>query len=99
MKSDYIPLNVFKDKGLLAGIIISLLIHFFLITLFPFKEDKLLGEKYIPIEILDIKSPIIKGDSINASEQAIKKNLSKIENIFKEKSVEKSEKRLEKKNR
>ena len=97
MKSDYIPLNVFKDKGLLAGIVISLFTHFFLFTLFPLKENKLLGDKYIPIEILDIKSPNIKGDSINKSEKAIKKNLSKIENNFKEKAEEKSEEKLERK--
>ena len=44
MKSDYIPLNVFKDKGLLAGIVISLLTHIFLFILFPVKKDKLLGD-------------------------------------------------------
>ena len=95
MKSDYIPLNVFKDKGLLAGIVISLLTHIFLLFLFPVKEDKLLGDKYIPIEIVDIKSPITKGDSINESEQTINKNLSIKENNFKKKSEEKLEKRIE----
>ena len=65
MKNDYILLNVFKDKGLINGLIISLLTHFFLFTLFPIKKDKLLGDKYIPIEILDIKSPTNKGNSIN----------------------------------
>ena len=97
MKSDYVPPNVFKDKELLSGIVISLLAHFFLFTLFPLKESKLLGDKYIPIEILDIKSSNTKGDSINESEKAIKKNLSKIENNFKEKSEEKLEEKLEKK--
>ena len=97
MKNDYILLNVFKDKGLLTGIFISLLTHFLLFTLFPIKKDKLLGDKFIPIEILDITSPTIKGDSINESEKAIKKNLSKIENNFKEKSEEKSEEKLEEK--
>ena len=78
--------NIFKNKGLLTGLIISLLTHFFLFTLFPFKRDKLLGDKYIPIEILDIKSPIIKGDSINEIEKVIKNNLSNKENNFKQKS-------------
>ena len=96
MKSDYIPLNVFKDKGLLAGIVISLFTHFFLFTLFPLKENKLLGDKYIPIEILDVKSPNIKGDSINESEKAIKKNLSKIENNLNEKLEEKLKEKFEK---
>ena len=95
MKNDYILLNVFKDKGLLKGLIISLLTHFFLFTLFPIKKDKLLGDKYIPIEILDIKSPTIKGDSINESEKAIKKVFSNTENNFKQKSEEKLEKKID----
>ncbi len=97
MENDYLLFNVFKDRGLFTGVIISLLTHCFLFTLFPLKEDKLLGDKYIPIEILDIKLPNIKGDSINESEKTIKKNLSKLENNFKEKSEEKSEEKLEKK--
>ena len=89
MKNDYILFNIFKNKGLLTGFIISLLTHFFLFTLFTIKEDKLLGDKYIPIEILDIKSPMIKGDSINEIEKVIKKNLSNKENNFKQKSENK----------
>ncbi len=95
MKNDYILLNVFKDKGLLKGLTISLLIHFLLFSFFPIKEDKLLGDKYIPIEILDIKSPTIKGDSINESEKAIKKIFSNKENNFKQKSKEKLEKKID----
>ena len=95
MKNDYILLNVFKDKGLLKGLMISLLTHFFLFTLIPIKKDKLLGDKYIPIEILDIKSPTIKGDSINESEKAIKKVFSNTENNFKQKSEEKLEKKID----
>ena len=97
MKNDYILFNVFKDKGLITGLIISLLTHFFLFTIFPIKEDKLLGDKYIPIEIVDIKSPIIKGDSINESEKTNNKKISNTENNFKQKSEEKSEEKLEKK--
>ena len=95
MKNDYILFNVFKDKGLITGLIISLLTHFFLFTIFPIKEDKLLGDKYIPIEIVDIKSPIIKGDSINESEKTNNKKISNTENNFKQKSEEKSEEKLE----
>ena len=94
MKNDYILLNVFKDNGLLAGTIISLLTHFFLFTFLPIKKDKLLGDKFIPIEILDIKSPTIKGDSINESEKSIKKFFSNTENNFKQKSEEKLEKNI-----
>ena len=95
MKNDYILFNVFKDKGLITGLSISLLTHFFLFTIFPIKEDKLLGDKYIPIEIVDIKSPIIKGDSINESEKTNNKKISNTENNFKQKSEEKSEDKLE----
>ena len=97
MKNDYILLNVFKDRGLLKGLTISLLTHFLLFNLFPIKKDKLLGDKYIPIEIIDIKSPTIKGDSINESEKAIKKIFSNTENNFKQKSEEKLEKKIDNK--
>ena len=97
MKNDYILFNVFKDKGLLTGLIISLLTHFFLLTIFPIKEEKLLGDKYIPIKILDVQSPTIKGDSINESKKAIKKNLSKKENNFKQKLGEKLEEKIDNK--
>jgi len=95
MKNDYILFNVFKDKGLITGLIISLLTHFFLFTIFPVKEDKLLGDKYIPIEIIDIKSPIIKGDSINESEKTNNKKISNTDNNFKQKSEEKLEKNID----
>ena len=95
MKKDYILFNVFKDKGLITGLIISLLTHFFLFTIFPIKEDKLLGDKYIPIEIVDIKSPIIKGDSINESEKTNNKKISNTENNFKQKSEEKLDKKID----
>ena len=95
MKNNNILIIVSKDKGLLTGLFISLLIHFCLFTLFPIKEDKLLGDKYIPIEIIDIKSPVIKGDSINESEKVIKKNFSNTENILKQKLEEKLEKKID----
>ena len=84
MKNDYILFNVFKDKGLVLGLILSLFTHFFLFTLFPFKEEKLQGDKYIPIDILDIKSLTVKGDSITESEKKTNKNLSNIKNNFKQ---------------
>ena len=74
LKNNNILTFVSKDKGLLIGLVFSLVTHLFLFTLFPSKEDKLLGDKYIPIEIVDIKSPIIKGDSINESEKTNNEN-------------------------
>ena len=95
MENDYLLFNVFKDRGLLTGLIISLLTHFLLFINLPIKEDKLLGDKYVPIEIVDIKSPIIKGDSINQSEKTINKNVSNKDNNFKQKSEEKLEKKID----
>ena len=95
MENNYLLFNVFKDRGLLTGLIISLLTHLFLFITLPIKEDKLLGDKYIPIEIVDIKSPIIKGDSINQSEKTINKNVSNKDNNFKQKSEEKLEKKID----
>ena len=95
MKNDYILLNVLKDKGLLKGLIISLLTHFFLFILTPAKKDKLLGDNYIPIEILDIKSPSIMGDSINESENKTNRNLSNKQNYLKQKSEDRFEENLD----
>ena len=102
MKNNNILTFVSKDKGLLIGLVFSLVTHLFLFTLFPSKEDKLLGDKYIPIEIVDIKSPIIKGDSINESEKTINESektnnekISNTENNFKQKSEEKLEKKID----
>ena len=95
MKNDYILFNVFKDKGLITGLIISLLTHFFLFTMFPIKEDKLLGDNYIPIEIIDLKSPIVKGDSVNESEKTNNKKISNKDNNFQQKSEDKLEKKID----
>ena len=95
MKNNNILTFVSKDKGLLIGLVFSLVTHLFLFTLFPSKEDKLLGDKYIPIEIVDIKSPIIKGDSINESEKTNNEKISNTENNFKQKSEEKLEKKID----
>ena len=97
MKNDYIIFNVFKDKGLLKGLILSLLTHFFLFTFIPIKEDKFLGDKFVPLEIIDFKYPIIKDDSINESEKTITKNLPKTEINSKKKSEEKLEKKMDEK--
>ena len=95
MKNNNILTFVSKDKGLLIGLVFSLVTHLFLFTLFPSKEDKLLGDKYTPIEILNIKSSILKGDSVNKSEKSIKKNLSNTENNFKQNLVAKFEKKID----
>lgn len=98
MKNNNILTYVSKDKGLLIGLVFSLITHLFLFTLFPSKKDKLLGDKYTPIEIIDIESDLIKGDSFIKSQKSIKKNLSDFENDFKQRSEKKLEKNIEDKN-
>ncbi len=98
MKNNNILTFVSKDKGLLIGLVFSLVTHFFLFTLFPSKKDELLGDKYTPIEIIDIESQLIKGDSVIKSKKSTKKNLSDFENDFKQRSEEKLEKNIEDKN-
>ena len=88
MKNNNILTFVSKDKGFLIGLFFSLLTHLFLLILLPSKEEKLFGDKYIPIEIIDIKSPIIKGNSVIESQKSIKNNLSNLENDFKQISEE-----------
>ena len=98
MKNNNILTFVSKDKGLLIGLVFSLVTHLFLFTLFPSKKDELLGDKYTPIEIIDIESQLIKGDSVIKSKKSTKKNLSDFENDFKQRSEEKLEKNIEDKN-
>ena len=95
MKNNNILTFVSKDKRLLIGVVFSLVTHLFLFTLYPSKKDKLLGNKYIPIEIIDVESPIIKGNSVIKSQKSIKKNLSNFKNDFKQRSQEKLEKIIE----
>jgi len=98
MKNNNILTFVSKDKGLLIGLVFSLVTHLFLFTLFPSKKYELLGDKYTPIEIIDIESQLIKGDSVIKSKKSTKKNLSDFENDFKQRSEEKLEKNIEDKN-
>ncbi len=98
MKKNNILTFVSKDKGLLIGLVFSLVTHLFLFTLFPSKKDELLGDKYTPIEIIDIESQLIKGDSVIKSKKSTKKNLSDFENDFKQRSEEKLKKNIEDKN-
>ena len=98
MNNNNILTFVSKDKGLLIGLVFSLVTHLFLFTLFPSKKDELLGDKYTPIEIIDIESQLIKGDSVIKSKKSTKKNLSDFENDFKQRSEEKLEKNIEDKN-
>ena len=70
--NENLPLNVIKDKKLFTGIILSFTAHILLLTGISYKPNKLLGDKYIPIQIIDLNTLATKGDSIIKSQN--KKN-------------------------
>ena len=72
MKNENSQLIVIKDKKLFTGIILSFTAHILLFTGIPHEQNKLLGDKYIPIQIIDLNTSATKGDSIIKSQN--KKN-------------------------
>jgi len=70
--NENLPLNVIKDKKLFTGIILSFTAHILLLTGISYKPNELLGDKYIPIQIIDLNTLATKGDSIIKSQN--KKN-------------------------
>ena len=72
MKNKNSHLNVIKDKRLLTGFVLSFIAHVFLFSTFYDKPSKLLGDKYIPVEIINLNTFATKGDSIIKSQN--KKN-------------------------
>ena len=72
MKNENSQLNVIKDRKLLTGFILSFMAHIFLFTGIPNEQNKLLGDKYIPIQVINLNTSATKGDSIIKSQN--KKN-------------------------
>ncbi len=72
MKNENSQLIVIKDKKLFTGIILSFTAHILLFTSISHEQNKLLGDKYIPIQIIDLNTSATKGDSIIKSQN--KKN-------------------------
>jgi len=72
MKNENSQLNVIKDRKLLTGFILSFMAHIFLFTGIPNEQNKLLGDKYIPIQVINLNTLATKGDSIIKSQN--KKN-------------------------
>ena len=68
MKNESSQLIVIKDKKLFSGIILSFTAHIFLFTGISHEQNKLLGDKYIPIQIIDLNTSATKGDSIIKSQ-------------------------------
>ena len=72
MNNEYTQLNIIQDNRLLIGFTISFLTHIFLFTGITNEQNKLLGDKYIPVQIIDLNTSATKGDSIIKSQN--KKN-------------------------
>jgi len=72
MKNENSQLIVIKDKKLFTGMILYFTAHIFLFTGISHEQNKLLGDKYIPIQIIDLNTSATKGDSIIKSQN--KKN-------------------------
>ena len=68
MRDENTQLYLYKDKRLLISFILSFATHIFLFTGIPNKQNKLLGDKYIPIQIIDLNTSATKGDSIIKSQ-------------------------------
>ncbi len=72
MKNENSQVNVIKDKRLLTCFVLSFTAHILLFTNFDYKKNKLLGDKYIPVQIINLDTLATKGDSINKTQN--KKN-------------------------
>ena len=68
MIKNYEKLIIFKNWELSIGLIISLCSHILLFTFLDFKNDNLLGDKFIPIELIDIDNSFNMGDSLDETQ-------------------------------
>ena len=67
MIKNYEKLTIFKNWELFLGLIISLSSHILFFKVLDFKNSNLLGEKYIPIELIDTDTYFKIGDSLEVS--------------------------------
>ena len=96
MIKNYEKLIIFKNWELSIGLIISLCSHILLFTVLDFKNDNLLGDKFIPIEFIDIDTSFNIGDSLDETQSKnIEDNSNfkedKLINQLKKKTIEKFE--------
>ena len=68
MIKNHEKLIIFKNWELSIGLIISLCSHILLFTVLDFKNDNLLGDKFIPIELIDIDNSFNIGDSLDETQ-------------------------------
>ena len=64
MQNENSQLNVIKDKRLFICFLFSFTAHILLFIGIPDTQNKLLGDKYIPVQIIDLNTSATKGDSI-----------------------------------
>ena len=68
MIKNHEKLIIFKNWEFSIGLIISLCSHILLFTVLDFKNDNLLGDKFIPIEFIDIDTSFNIGDSLDETQ-------------------------------
>tara|TARA_B100000212_G_scaffold85175_1_gene61976 strand:+ start:14777 stop:15490 length:714 start_codon:yes stop_codon:yes gene_type:complete len=80
MKNEYKQLYFFEDNRLLISFILSSLTHIFLLIGIPIENNKLSGDKYVPVQIIDLTTSATLGESITKSqniENSLESNLEK----------------------
>ena len=102
MIKNHEKLIIFKNLELSIGLIISLCSHMLLFTFLDFKNDNLFGDKFIPIEFIDIDTSFNIGDSLDETQFKNIENNSdfKEDKLIKElmeETIEKSEEEVTKK--
>ena len=65
MLKNYEKLIFFKNWKFVLGLIISLCTHILLFIGLDFKNDNLLGDKFIPIQLIDVDTSFNIGDSLD----------------------------------
>ena len=104
MIKNYEKLIIFKNWELSIGLLISLCSHILLFTVLDFKNDNLFGDKFIPIELIDLDTSFNIGDSLDETQSKNIENNSdfkedKLIMEIKEETIEKFEEEVkEKKN-
>ena len=94
MKNDYTQVAVMKDNKLLISFVLSFCAHIFIFTGISNQQNKLMGDKYIPIKVLDLNTSATKGDSLKKSQIKDNNLESNMEKQF-EKNQEDQEEELE----
>ena len=102
MVKNYEKLIISRNWDLYIGLIISLCSHILLFTFLDFKNDDLFGDKFIPIELIDIDNSFNIGESFDENQSKNIENNSdlKEEKLIKElqeETIEKSEEEFKEK--